>query len=170
MSETPEIVNRVAMSGLVTLDLEELYLEGERISFDMADHLHQRIVLKEKEFREAMRSHDWSRYEGKYVALHCSEDAIVPTWAFMLVASRLAPLAKKVVAGNPEQLEATLFHEVIGAMDLSSYQGKRVVIKGCSNRPVPMSAYVRVTERLVPIAISVMYGEPCSTVPVFKGK
>ena len=166
MSE--EIVNRVAGSGLITLDLEEFYHQGERVVFDIKNQLFQELVLKENDFREFVKTNDWSAYAGKNVALICSVDAIVPTWAYMLMASELQPVANKVVFGDLEALEQALFHEAILKIDFQELEGQRVVVKGCSKHPVPTFAYVALVEKLRPIARSIMYGEPCSTVPIYK--
>jgi hypothetical protein len=163
-----EIVNKVAASGLITIDLEELYPAGERTSIDLANQLWQGLALREKDFRAWIQTHDWSQYLGKHVAVHCSVDAIIPAWAFMLVASALSDYATTVVQGSNEDLEQVLFRNVIDSLDISTYQDKRCVIKGCSNLPVPQSAYSHLVVRLRPVARSIMFGEPCSTVPVFK--
>lgn len=164
------IVNKVAESGLITINLEELYTSGERVLFDLKGWLYEELVLKEKDFREYIKQHDWSSYQHKMVAVTCSADAIVPTWAFMLIATALTPHAQKVVFGNLTTLDEVLFEEKINAMDLSSFQDQRVIIKGCSKVNVPVSAYVRLASKLQPIVKSIMYGEPCSTVPVYKRK
>lgn len=164
------IVNKVAESGLITINLEELYTSGERVLFDLKGWLYEELILKEKDFREYIKQHDWSSYQHKMVAVTCSADAIVPTWAFMLIATALTPHAQKVVFGNLTTLDEVLFEEKINAMDLSSFQDQRVIIKGCSKVNVPVSAYVRLTSKLQPIVKSIMYGEPCSTVPVYKRK
>lgn len=163
-----EIINKVASSGLVTIDLEEMYPEGERILFDIKDHLWQGLALKEKDFREYIKNNNWEHYRNKYVAITCSVDAIVPAWAYMLVASRLDGVAKRVVFGNLETLETVLFSEIISAMNAEAFADKRLVIKGCSDKPVPVSAYVELVNKLQPVAKSIMFGEPCSTVPVYK--
>ena len=165
-----EIVNKVAQSGLVTIDLEDLYIPGERVLFDMKDWLFQELILKEKDFREKLKSHDWNQYENKFVALTCSVDAVVPTWAYMLVATQLKPLAKKITFGNLLKLEEEIFDEAISKLNPENYKDQKVVIKGCSNIDVPVSAYVNLTALLRPVVKSIMYGEPCSTVPVFKRK
>ncbi|MEM9024121.1 MAG: DUF2480 family protein [Bacteroidota bacterium] len=162
------IENKVARSGLVTIDLEAWYPAGERVLFDIKDLLWQEIALKEKDFRTFVKAHDWAQYQGKLVALHCSVDAIVPTWAFMLLATALAPYAQDVVFGNLEQLERSLYQRIIDGIDGADYQDQRVVIKGCSDREVPADAYVALTRKLQPFARSIMYGEPCSTVPLYK--
>ena len=166
--ETEEIINRVATSGIVSLDLEELYHPGERIVYDIKDNLFQGMILREKDFREFLKAHDWSQYQGKNVAIICSEDAIVPTWAYMLLAIQLEPFANAVVFGDLTVLEDKLFSTAIQKIDAEEYRGKRVVIKGCSKFPVPISAYVEITTLLKPVAQSLMFGEPCSTVPLYK--
>jgi len=163
-----EIINRVAKSGLITLNLEEFYSEGERVLYDIKENLWQGIALKEKDFRAFVKENDWSSYEGKLVALTCSEDAIVPTWAYMLLATKLAPHAKRVVFGDLNTLEAVLFEEALSKINPSEYKDAKIVIKGCSDKAVPPSAYVKLTELLMPYAKILMYGEPCSTVPLYK--
>lgn len=165
-----EIVNKVANSGIVTIDLEEFYQEGERILFDIKPLLFQELILKEKDFREYVKNEDWSKYKNKFVALTCTNDAIVPTWAYMLLSLALEPYAAKIVFGNLEQLEATLFDEALSKMDFKQFNEARVVIKGCSNKPVPINAYVKLSAAIKPYAKSIMYGEPCSTVPLYKSK
>lgn len=163
-----EIVNKVAQSGIVTIDLEELYPPGGRVLLDIKDRLFQGLILREKDFREYVKNEDRSQYKDKYVAVTCSTDAIIPTWAYMLLSSALEPFAKKIVFGNLETLETVLYNEILSRLDLSPYRDARVVIKGCSNLPVPNSAYVELTRLLRPLAKSIMYGEPCSTVPIYK--
>jgi hypothetical protein len=165
-----EIVNKVAESGLVSIDLEELYVPGERVLFDLKGWLFEELILKEKDFREQIKNHDWTHYKDKLVALTCTADAIVPTWAFMLIATKLEPFAKKIVFGDLKKLEEELFHEQIQKLQLENYRNQRIVIKGCSKVEVPASAYVEVTSLLRPVAKSIMYGEPCSTVPIYKSK
>lgn len=166
--ETEEIVNRVAVSGIVSLDLEELYHPGERILYDIKDNLWQGMILKEKDFREFLKAHDWTQYQGKNVAIICSEDAIVPTWAYMLLAVQMEPYANAVIFGDLNALEDKLFADAIQKINLSEYEGKRVVVKGCSKVNVPISAYVEISRLLKPIVQSLMFGEPCSTVPLYK--
>ena len=166
--ETEEIVNRVATSGIVSLDLEELYHPGERVIYDIKDNLFQGMILREKDFREFLKMHDWSQYTNKNIAVICSEDAIVPTWAYMLLAIYLEPFANKVVFGDLTTLEDKLLADAIHKINPEEYRGKRVVVKGCSKFPVPISAYVDVTTLLKPVAQSLMFGEPCSTVPLYK--
>lgn len=163
-----EIVNKVAQSGIITIDLEEFYPEGKRVLFDIKPLLFQELILKEKDFREFIKNEDWSKYKNCYVAITCSNDAIVPTWAYMLLTLSLQTHAKKIVFGNLETLETVLFEEIIGNIDAAKYKDARIVIKGCGNKPVPISAYVALTEKVKPIAKSIMYGEPCSTVPLYK--
>lgn len=163
-----EIVNRIANSKLVTFDLEDYYPEGKRILFDIKDWLLEGFVLREKDFRETAKQHDWSIYEGCYVALTCSSDAIIPGWAYMLLSTYLNPYAKKVLVGDLKTLENVLYIEVIQKLDVSEYENKPVIIKGCSNKPVPENAYIQIIEKLQPIAKSLMYGEACSSVPLYK--
>lgn len=163
-----EIVNKVSQSGLITIDLEEFYSQGERVLFDIKDHLFQGLILREKDFREFIKNEDWSKYKDKYVALICSADAIVPTWAFMLLASQLEPVAKKVVFGNLETLETLLYNDVLSKINVDDYKDARIVIKGCGNLPVPKAAFVQITSLLQPVVKSIMYGEACSTVPLYK--
>ena len=165
-----EIINRVSNSQLITFDLEELYTPGERVLFDIKNFLFQDIILREKEFRESIKSHDWSQYKEKYVAIICSVDAIIPTWSFMLVSIALQPYAKRVVLGSLSELESQLFYEKLSEIDWEKYRDKKMIIKGCSKVEVPLSAYVEVTNRLRSLAASIMFGEPCSTVPLFKKK
>lgn len=163
-----EIVNKVAASGLVTIDLEELYPEGGRMSLDIAPQLWQGLALREKDFRDWISAHNWSVYQGKHVAFYCSADAIIQPWAYMLVASRLSEYALTVLQGSLDELESALFRTVIDTMNIERFRDKRCVIKGCSNKPVPSSAYAHLVSRLRPVAKSIMFGEPCSTVPVYK--
>ncbi len=163
-----DIVNKVANSGLVTIDLGELYPPGERVLLDIKDQLFQGLILREKDFREFIKTHDWSQYKDKYVALTCSADAIIPDWAWMLLASALEPFARKIVFGTTEVLETVLFEEVLSKFDIEPYRDARVVIKGCGDKPVPKTAYIELTRKLRPVVKSIMYGEPCSTVPVYK--
>ncbi len=166
MSE--EIINRVAQSQLITIDLEDYYPKGERVLLDIKDWLFEDIVLREKEFRTYIAEHDWSQYQNKYVAIYCSTDAIVPGWAYMLVATKLQPFTKNVVKGSLQDLETSNYQTIIANLDLTQFTGKPVIIKGCSNKPVPQNAYLWITQKLLPIAKSVMYGEACSSVPLFK--
>ena len=162
------LVNRVAQSGLVTIDLEALYPSGEVVSFDLKDYLFMGLILKEKDFREALKALDWTQYQGTNLAVHCSADAIIPMWAYMLVATYAAPFANDIAQTTPEQFVETAFLKNLAVLDISDYAGKRIVVKGCSDKPVPPSAYMEITRRLQPVALSIMFGEPCSTVPVYK--
>jgi len=163
-----EIINRVANSKLVTIDLEDFYPNGPRISFDISMWLMEGIVLREKDFRAEAGQHDWSQYKDAYVALHCSTDAIIPGWAYLLLTMHLAPFAKKVVVGNLETLENSIYTEILARLDVSSYEDKPVIIKGCTHKPIPESAYTLLAQKLFPVARSVMYGEACSSVPLYK--
>lgn len=165
-----EIINKVANSKLVVIDLEDFYPEGRRIVFDIKDWLFMELVLKEKEFREKAKNYDWSQYKDTYVALHCSSDAIVPGWAYLLLTSYLAPHAKKVVTGSLTDLENILYTEILQKSDFSKFTDVPVIIKGCSNKPVPENAYTLLIQKLQPIAKSIFYGEACSSVPIFKKK
>lgn len=165
-----DIVNKVAESGLVTFDLADLYLQGERILYDIKQHLFQGLILREKDFREAVKQTNWKAYQDQYVAITCSADAIVPTWAYMLLANKLAPYAKVISFGNLETLETVLFDRALTTLNIDTYRDQRVVVKGCGEIPVPVSAFVALTAKLSTVAKSIMYGEPCSTVPIYKRK
>jgi hypothetical protein len=165
-----EIVNRVSNSQLVTFDLEELYTPGERIVFDIKHLLFQELILREKDFRDFIKDHNWVLYQNKFVAITCSVDAIVPTWAYMLLASALQPYAQQIVFGSLQDLEARLFEQTLNNIDWQKFANAKVVIKGCSKVEVPVSIYVEATNKLRQVAQSIMYGEPCSTVPIFKRK
>lgn len=165
-----EIINRVASSKLVTFNLEDYYLEGKRYQIDIKEWLFDEFFLKEKDFRAFVSKHDWTQYKDGYVALYCSTDAIIPTWAYMLVQIQLQPYTRKTVLGNLEQLETSLYQTVIDALDVSEYEDKPVIIKGCSDKPVPPNAYVWATAKIQEVAKSVMFGEACSSVPLFKRK
>jgi hypothetical protein len=162
------IVNRVANSNLMVIDLEDFYPQGKRECIDISEWLFEGIVLKEKEFRKSVDLHDWSQYKGAYIALDCSTDAIIPGWAFMLISIQLAPYAKKISVGSIAELESLLFSEIIESLNLDPYKDKSVIIKGCSNKPIPQNGYVFLAKRLQPIARKIMYGEACSAVPLFK--
>lgn len=163
-----EITNKVANSGLITIDLGDMYPAGERVLIDIKDQLFQELILREKDFREFIKTNDWSQYKDQYVALTCSADAIIPDWTWMLLASALEPYAKKIVFGDLEKLETVLFEEVLSRLDAEQYRDARVVVKGCGEKPVPLTAYIELVRRIQPVAKSIMYGEPCSTVPVYK--
>lgn len=168
MSET--IQNRVAESGLITLDPAGFLPKQEVLAFDLKNFLFMGAILKEKDFREAMASHDWSLYEGKQVAVFCSADAIIPMWAYMLVSSRLAPVAATVYAGTPEELRKKIFLDNLSTLDTASFTDQRVVVKGCGDEPIGEWAYLEITRKLQPVVKSLMYGEACSAVPVYKRK
>ena len=163
-----EIINRVANSSLVTFDLEQLHVAGDRVVYDIKDDLFQGLILREKDFREHIKNHSWNEFEGKLVSIVCTADAVVPTWAYMLLAVAMQPFATKVFFGTAEEMEKELFREALDRVDWETYRDAKVVVKGCSDVHVPVSAYVEATSRLTGLASSVMYGEPCSTVPVFK--
>lgn len=163
------IVNKVAESGIITLDLAQ-YLPADVAAFDLKPFLYMEMILKEKDYRAALQTHDWQQYEGKDVAAFCSVEAIVPVWAYMLAASYLQPIAKSVYYGSPEELSKMLLNQRIHEIPLDEYNDKRVVIKGCGDTPIPDAAYLAVTARLRPVVKSLMYGEPCSTVPIYKKK
>jgi hypothetical protein len=164
------IINKVAQSGLISFDLADLYPQGERVVYDIKDNLFHGLMLREKDFREFVKEHDWSSYAGKHIAVICSADAIVPTWAYMLLASKLAPFAASVVFGDLETLETVLFQQELNKLDLENFRDQRIVVKGCGDIAVPTSAFVQLTGKLTGIAKSIMYGEPCSTVPIYKKK
>ncbi len=170
MSLEDQIVNKVAQSSLVQLDLERLVPKGTRAVFDVRPFLWQEMVVKEKEFRQYVKEYEWSQYDGIFVAVEEVIEAIVPLWAYMLLASSLEPFATKVVLGTAGDLETELIYDAIDAMDVADYADKPVIIKGCSNKLIPKGAYIRVIEKLQPVAKSIMFGEPCSTVPLYKKK
>jgi hypothetical protein len=163
-------VNKVSASGLVTLNLEDYYDKGERVVYDIKENLFHGLMLREKDFREFIKNHDWSQYQDKNIAIICSADAIVPTWAYMLLANRMRPFAHEVVFGSLEVLESVLFTKALSKVDLTAFADERVVVKGCADIDVPVSAYVELTSLLTPVVKSIMYGEPCSTVPIYKRK
>jgi hypothetical protein len=163
-----EIINKVANSGIVSIDLELFYTEGERVIFDIKPHLFHELILKEKDFRGFIKTNDWNIYKDKYVGIVCTADAIVPTWAYMLLALALEPFAKKVFFGDLTAVEDFLFAEKMAALNPMDYKDARVVIKGCGEKEVPVNAFVQLTTLLKPVAKSIMYGEPCSTVPLYK--
>lgn len=165
-----EIINKVAQSGIVTLDLEDYYPKLEVIGLDIKPWLFMEMLLKEKDFRQQLKQMDWSVFEGKAVAIYCSNDAIIPRWAYMLLAVYLAPIAARLYVGTPEAFTIELLNESIAHIDFPAYQGKKVVIKGCGDLEIGATAYVEITRQLLPYVQSIMYGEPCSTVPVYKKK
>ena len=164
-----EIINKVANSGLINLDLADYYPEGDRVVYDIKQNLWKELVLKEKEFRLFVKENDWSIYEGKYVALTNSAEAIVPSWAFMILTNALEPFAKEIVNGDLETLETIIFDKSLEeALIPLSFTDQRVIIKGCGEIPIPDSAYVKAVNLLKPVVKSLMYGEACSAVPVYK--
>lgn len=165
-----EIVNKVANSTLEVFDLEDYYPKGIRTQIDISQWLIEGFLLKEKDFREQLKNHDWTQYQDHYVAIYCSTDAIVPAWSSILVAIQLAPYAKKIIDGNIEDLDAALYEELLPKVDYTTYDKKAVIIKGCSKKPVPMRAYLLAAHYLQPFARSIMYGEACSAVPLYKTK
>lgn len=164
------IINKVAESGLITIDLEKYYPIEQVATFDLKDFLFMEMILKEKDFREKLRAYDWSLFKGKHVAVFCSADAIIPVWAWMLVATYLEPVAQDIYMGTAEELHKVLFLKNLSAINFDEFAEKRIVIKGCGDTPIGDFAYLEITKRLLPVAKSIMYGEPCSTVPVYKRK
>ncbi|MEO8794328.1 MAG: DUF2480 family protein [Daejeonella sp.] len=164
------IVNKVAQSGLISLDLADLYPKGERVIYDIKENLFHGLILREKDFREFVKENDWTKYQDLHVGIICSADAIVPTWAYMLLSTKLKPYAASIVFGDLNVLESILFERALGKIDIEVYRDQRVVVKGCGDIEVPTSAYLEITSKLTGIAKSIMYGEPCSTVPIYKRK
>jgi Protein of unknown function (DUF2480) len=163
-----EIVNKVANSALEVFDLEDYYPTGTRTQIDISQWLLEGFLLKEKEFRDHLKNHDWTQYQDHYMAVHCSTDAIVPAWASILVTIYLTPFAKKIVSGTIEDLETAIYQEILSTIDYTKYKNKPLIIKGCSKKPVPASAYIMAAQKLQPLVKSIMYGEACSAVPLFK--
>jgi len=168
MNSESTLINRVAGSGLVTLKLEEYFPKQEIVNFDLKPFLFRELILRELDFRQAMKDLDWMAHQHKILAVHCSNDAIIPTWAFMLVAQHASAHGIPAVYGNADEVLRILYHQTLKSMDWTRFEGAKVVIKDCSDLPVPQSAYLLATELLLPHAVSIMYGEPCSTVPVYK--
>ena len=169
--ETGElIINRVEASGLVTIDLEDFYPKETIKIFDLKDYLFRGLIIKEKDFREALKNTGWNEYENANVAVTCTADAIIPVWAYMLIAAYLQPVAKNIILGNEEKVVETILLKNIDTIKPDEYKEKRIVIKGCGDVHIPESAYLKITALLQPFAKSIMYGEPCSTVPVYKKK
>lgn len=165
-----EIVNKVAQSGLISLDLEDYYPKEETVVFDIKNYLFMEMILKEKDFRAALQAHDWERYRDKNVALTCTADAVVPMWAYMLVMTYLQPVAHYAAFGDAESVNRTVFLQKLRDIDTSEYADKRVVVKGCGDKGAGEAAYAEITRLLLPLVKSIMYGEPCSTVPIYKKK
>jgi len=166
MSEA--IVNKVSESGLITLDLEQYYPREEVVLYDLKDYLFMGLILKEKDFRESLKNLDWEVYKNKYVGVTCSADAIIPPWAYMLAASYLQPIAKDVIMGDEKEVHKTIFLKNIQGIDANEFTGQRVVVKGCGDTPIGEFAYMEITKLLRPVVKTIMYGEPCSTVPIYK--
>ena len=164
------IVNRIAESALITFDLEDLYQIGERKSIDLSQWLYEGLILKEKEYRAHLNAHEWSTYQDQFISLHCSTEAILPAWAFLLLTTYLQPFARKVVIGSIQDLEVQLFSEEIQLLDVTPFKDKPVIIKGCSDKTVPQDAYVKLITKLQPVVKSLFFGEACSSVPLYKRK
>lgn len=164
------LVNKVAESGIITLDLEKFYPSQELMELDLKDFLFMEMLLKEKDFREKLEAADWIQYNGKIVAVHCSTDAIIPMWAYMLVSSKLKGVASEVYFGNKSTAIEKAMEKNILSIHEEEYKDKRVVVKGCGDIEIPPSAYLMISQKLIPVVKSLMYGEPCSTVPVYKQK
>jgi hypothetical protein len=165
-----EIINKVASSPLLQIDLEEYYPKDEVVVFDLKPHLFMELILKEKDFREGLQKIDWSLFQDKIVAVTCTADAIIPVWAYMLIASYLEPVAKHIVFGDGKEAIKQVFLQRLNEIDAADFADKRVVIKGCGDLPIAEYAYMEITRKLRPVVKSIMYGEPCSTVPIFKKK
>ena len=163
-----EIKNRVAESKLITFDLEDFYPEGKRLKIDISQFLIEGILLKEKDFRASVKNHNWDQYQDSYIALTNDTDALVPAWAFMLITTHLTVIAKHVSIGDLIDLEDSIFSKIIEFLDVSIYKDKPVIIKGCSNKPIPENSYIQLLQKLQPVAKSIMYGEACSSVPLYK--
>ena len=168
MEKEAIILNRVEASGLITIDLEEFYPKEPVKVFDLKDYLFRGLIIKEKEYREALKNTDWQPFENSNVAVTCSADVIIPVWAYMLAATYLQPVAKNVVLGNEQNLIETIITKNINAVNTEAFADKRIVVKGCGDVKIPDSAYLTITTLLQPFVKSIMYGEPCSTVPVYK--
>ncbi|MCP4438097.1 MAG: DUF2480 family protein [Aureispira sp.] len=169
MNDKP-LINRVANSSLININLEDFFPKAEIVEFDLKDYLFRELLLKEKDFRAAMKEHDWTQYQDKILTVFCSTDAIVPVWAYQLVAIYATPFAEKVTHGNKETCILLHYQDTIGALDRAQYQDQRIIVKGCGKLPVPPAAYTMLAHRLQPVAKSIMYGEACSAVPLYKKK
>ena len=168
MSGEEQIINKVANSALITFNLEDYYEPGERVLLDIKDQLYEGLILREKDFRDFIKIHNWAQYENKLMAITCSTDAIVPTWAYMLLAIALKPFARRVIFGSLQELEIENYRNALSKIQWSDFKDAKIVIKGCSKVDVPVAIYVEVVNQLKPYAGSLMFGEPCSTVPLFK--
>ena len=165
-----EITNRVAQSALITLDLESEYPKEEKILFDIKDWLEKDFILKEKEFRQLAKNHNWKQYKNKFIALFCSSDAILPSWTFLLLTTYLTPFVKKIVQGNLEDLDNTIFLDIVKKLPLENFKNRSIIIAGCSKKKIPNNVFVQLIQKLQPVAKSIFYGEACSSVPLFKRK
>ena len=168
MSGEEQIINKVANSALITFNLEDYYEPGDRVLLDIKDQLYEGLVLREKDFRDFIKIHNWAQYENKLIAITCSTEAIVPTWAYMLLAIALKPFAKRVIFGSLQELEIENYRIALSKIQWSDFKDAKIVIKGCSKVDVPVAIYVEVVNQLKPYVGSLMFGEPCSTVPLFK--
>ncbi len=164
------IINKVAESSLTTINLEDYYPRAQITVFDLKQFLFMGLIIKEKDFRSALQAFDWKQFENQAVAVTCTADAVIPMWAFMLVANYLQPVAAEVYYGDEKSLFNHLFLKNLSSFNVENFKDKRIVIKGCGDKPIPESAYMEITSRLRPVVKSIMYGEPCSTVPVYKRK
>lgn len=170
MSKPDQIINRVQQSGLITIDIAEYYHKGEVVGYDIVQNLFQGLVLKEKDFRAFIADNDWSVYKNKNVYIHCSNEAIIPTWAYMLIMISIDEFAENVVVGSRESMQQHLSDLAIQKINFDHFLDTRVVIKGCSDHEIPAYAYGKLSQKLKPIVKSLMFGEPCSTVPLYKRK
>ena len=168
MKEESQIINKVTASSLITFNLEDYYQAGERVVLDIKDQLYEGLLLREKDFRNFIKNHNWAQYENKFVAITCSTEAIIPTWAYMLLAIELKRYVKHMIFGSLEELEIEIFRNALSKIEWVDFKDAKVVIKGCSKVDVPIAIYVDVASKLKPYANSLMFGEPCSTVPLFK--
>jgi len=170
MNKEKPLVNRVAKSGIITINLEDYFPQEELLIFDIKDYLFKGLMLREKDFRAGVEEHDWTQYKNKNLAICCSVDAIVPIWAFQLATIRATPFASSIVLGKEEEFLAAHYYKALQALDLEQYADRNIVIKGCGSKPVPISAYTEIARLLTPVAKKIMYGEPCSMVPLYKKK
>lgn len=170
MNSSEKLVNKVADSGLITVDLEEWYPHEHSIGFDLKDYLYMGLILKEKDYREALKQVDWEQFRSKNVAVFCSADAIIPVWAYMLAGIYLEPVCRRFFFCNPEEMITRIYEEIISTLDVEPFRNQRIIIKGCSEKPVPVAAYLAITRKLRSVARSLMYGEACSNVPLYKQK
>ena len=169
MEEVKPIVNRVEQSGLITIDLENYFpTRQEIVSIDLKDFLFKGMILREAEFRETVKNTDWKNYEGKYVSLFCSADAVIPMWAYMILSSQLAPFVKDVACSAPEHAAEIFLYRNIANINMNDFKNQLVIVKGCGDRKIPEAAFVQISEQLTKVVRSLMYGEACSSVPVFK--